>query len=66
MSKFNIVDIHSLQECLVAYKSLLQWIPVTCVEEMDLKDERLRIVDYLSDKCDRVLERLSEEGVANE
>lgn len=66
MSKFNILDIHSIQECLVAYKSLLQWIPVTCVEEMDLKDERLRVVDYLSDKCDEMLGRLSEEGKTHE
>lgn len=66
MGRFNIVDIHSIQECLVAYKRLLQWIPVTCVEEMDLKDERLRIVDYLSDKCDMVLGKLSEEGSTNE
>ena len=66
MDKFNIVDIHSIQECLVAYKRLLELIPVTCVEEMDLKDERLRIVDYLSDKCDMVLGRLSEEDSTNE
>ena len=66
MSRFNIVDIHSIQECLVAYKRLLEWIPVTCVEDMDLKDERLRVVDYLSDKCDMVLGRLSEEGSTNE
>lgn len=66
MSKFNIVDIHSIQECLVAYKSLLQWIPITCIEEMDLKEERLRVIDYLSDKCDMVLGRLSEEGNTHE
>lgn len=66
MDKFNIVDIHSIQECLVAYKSLLKWIPVTCVEEMDLKEERLRIVDYLSDKCDMVLGRLLDEGSTDE
>ena len=66
MDKFNIVDIHSIQECLVAYKSLLKWIPVTCIEEMDLKEERLRIVDYLSDKCDMVLGRLLDEGSTDE
>ena len=66
MSRFNIVDIHSIQECLVAYKRLLQWVPVTCVEEMDLKDERLRIIDYLSAKCDMVLGRLSDEGSIDE
>lgn len=66
MSKFNIVDIHSIQECLVAYKSLLQWIPITCIEEMDLKEERLRVVDYLSDKCDMVLGDMAVEGKTNE
>lgn len=62
MSEFNMLDVHSIQECLVAYKRLLRWIPVTCLEEMDLKDERIRIVDYLSDKCDMVLGLLAEEG----
>ena len=66
MSKFNIVDIHSIQECLVAYKSLLQWIPITCIEEMDLKEERLRVVDYLSDKCDMVLGDMAIEGKTHE
>ena len=66
MSKFNIVDIHSIQECLVAYKSLLQWIPITCIEEMDLKEERLRVIDYLSDKCDMVLGDMAIEGKTHE
>lgn len=66
MNKFNILDIHSIQECLVAYKSLIQWIPITCIEEMDLKEERLRIVDYLSDKCDMVLGDMAIEGKTNE
>ena len=66
MNKFNVVDIHSIQECLVAYKSLLHWIPITCVEEMDLKDERIRVVDYLSDKCDLILDDMLVKGNTNE
>lgn len=56
------MDIHAIQECLVAYKSLIDWMPVTCLEEMDLKDERLKVIEYLSDKCDEALGMAEEEG----
>ena len=62
MCKFSIVDIHSIQECLVAYKSLIGWLPITCLEEMDLKDERLKVIEYLSDKCEEALATAEEEG----
>lgn len=62
MCKFNIMDIHSIQECLVAYKSLVKWVPITCLEEMDLKEERLKVIDYLSDKCEEALAMAEEEG----
>jgi hypothetical protein len=62
MVRFNVVDLHSLQECLTAYKNLINWMPITCLEEMDLKEERLRVIDFLEDKCERALAEYMESG----
>jgi hypothetical protein len=37
-------------------------MPVTCLEEMDLKEERLRVIDFLEDKCERALTEYMENG----
>lgn len=60
MVKFNILDIHSIQECLTAYRALIQWMPITCLEEMDLKEERLRVIEYLEGKCEEALAKAEE------
>ena len=62
MVRFNVVDLHSLQECLTAYKNLINWMPITCLEEMDLKEERLRVIDFLEDKFERALAEYMESG----
>lgn len=60
MCKFTVTDVYSIQECLEAYKVLIKWLPITCLEEMDMKEERLAVVDFLSDKCDEAISEMME------
>lgn len=49
---FKVLDVLAMQECLEGYKKLVEWIPPKDIQEEDLKANRLRIIDYLSDMCE--------------
>lgn len=58
---FNVPDICSVQECLEAYKKLIEWLPVTDEVEEELKADRIRIINYLVRKAEMVIRNKSEE-----
>lgn len=48
-------DLYAIQECLLSYKVLLNWIPAINKEETDLKYVRLQTINHLCDVCDNEL-----------
>lgn len=48
-------DLYAIQECLLSYKVLLNWIPAINREETDLKYVRLQTINHLCDVCDNEL-----------
>ena len=58
MNRFNAHDIYSIQESLLSYKALLNWLPVVNDKDSDLKYIRLQTINHLVNKCDEVLEAM--------
>lgn len=50
----------AIQECLVGYRKLVEWLPVQCEAEQDIKAERINIINNLMSVCGRELTKLSE------
>ena len=48
-------DLYAIQECLLSYKVLLNWIPAINREETDLKYVRIQTINHLCDVCDNEL-----------
>ena len=65
MNTFNAHDIYSIQECLLSYKALLNWLPVINKEDSELKYIRLQTINHLVNKCDDVLEEMEHEQSDN-
>lgn len=63
MCKLSTMDIVEIQECLEAYRILLNWIPSTDSHDFQMKEGRLSIVNYLIDKCDDIIDK---ESIAHE
>ena len=59
MCELNTMDIAEMQECLEAYKILLNWVPATDSHDFQMKEGRLSIVNYLIDKCEHLIEKES-------
>lgn len=57
----NTQDLCAMQECLVAYKKLLTWLPVTDELEAELKENRFNVINHLVQLCGKELDKLSEE-----
>lgn len=57
----NAQDLCAVQECLVAYKKLLDWLPVTDELEAELKENRFNVINHLVQLCGKELDKLSEE-----
>ncbi len=51
-------DLYEIQECLLSYKVLLNWLPATNKEETDLKYVRIQTINHLCDVCDNMLEEI--------
>ena len=51
-------DLYEMQECLLSYKVLLNWLPAINKEESDLKYIRLQTINHLCDVCDDMLEEI--------
>ena len=47
MVKLNVIDLASIQDCLSAYKKLIDWIPPVGEVEVEMKEERIKIINHL-------------------
>lgn len=57
----NAQDLCAIQECLVAYKKLLDWLPALNELEVEMKADRIDTINYLIKLCGSELNILSEE-----
>lgn len=57
MTKFNSLDIISIQDCLSGYERLIKMIEPSDEVDILLKDERLRIINHLLNKCEVILRK---------
>lgn len=62
MVRFNAMDIFSIQDCLSGYERLIKIIEPTDEVDLLLRDERLRIINHLQNKCEVVLRKERERG----
>ncbi len=56
----STMDLCAMQECLTAYKRLIEWLPTSDDVEAEMKEERMNVIRHLNQVCGRELERLSE------
>lgn len=56
----NVMDLQAIQECMVGYRRLIEWLPVTNEMEVDLKHERIGTINHIINLTDAELRRLSE------
>lgn len=57
----NAQDLCAIQECMVGYRKLVEWLPVQNEVEVDLKAERINIINHIIKLCGNELTKLSEE-----
>ena len=57
----NAQDLLAIQECMIGYRKLVEWLTVQSEVEAELKDNRVNIINHISAICDKELTRLSEE-----
>ena len=55
MVKLNIVDLASIQDCLSAYKKLIDWIPPVGEIEEEMKEEKIKIINHLLIKTEAII-----------
>lgn len=60
MTKLNVLDLASIQECLMAYKRIIDWLPCASTNEEDMKQERLGLIKHLMTKCEVMIREASE------
>lgn len=56
----STMDLCAMQECLTAYKKLIEWLPTCDDVEAEMKTERMDVIRHLVQVCGRELEKLSE------
>ena len=56
----NVQDLSAIQECMIGYKKLVEWIPAQNEVELDLKADRINVINHIISLCDKELTRLSE------
>lgn len=61
MCRLNALDLCAIQECLDGYRKLVEWIPTLDTTDEEMKIDRLRIITYLSDKCENEIVRMKDE-----
>lgn len=66
MYKFNVYDVCEIQESLDAYLRLIQWMPALTAEEQAMRDARVEHVEFLINKCERIIEQSKANGETNE
>ena len=57
----NAQDLCAIQECMIGYRKLIEWLPVQSEVEVDLKAERIDTINHIVKLCGNELTRLSEE-----
>lgn len=56
----NMMDLCAIQECMLGYRQVIQWLPVLNEIEVDLKQERINTINHVIDLCDKEMIKLSE------
>ena len=56
----NATDLCAILECMVGYKKLIEWLPVTSEGEMELKTARIDCINHVIETCNNELAKLSE------
>lgn len=57
MCKFTTMDVMAIQECLDAYKKLIEWMPAPSDIDMEMKSHRLSIIRRLDKLCEESLRK---------
>lgn len=57
----NAQDLCTIQECMVGYRKLVEWLPATNEIEVGMKADRIDTINYVIRACGTELTRLSEE-----
>ena len=57
----NAQDLCAIQECLVSYRKLLDWLPTLNELEVEMKADRIDIINHLLKICGGELNKISEE-----
>lgn len=53
----GVLDLISIQECLDGYRKTIASLPVEDTVELELKEERLRLINYLIRRCEGAMVR---------
>ena len=57
MCEFTTMDIMAIQECLDAYKKLIEWMPTPSDDDLEMKIHRLDIIRRLDKLCEGKLRK---------
>lgn len=61
MCRLNALDLCAIQECMDGYRKLVEWIPPLDTVDEEMKSDRLRVIAYITDKCEQALVGLRDE-----
>lgn len=61
MCRLNALDLCAIQECMDGYRKLVEWIPPIDTIDEEMKNDRLRVISYITDKCEKALVGLRDE-----
>lgn len=56
----NTIDLCAIQECMIGYRKLVDWLPVQSESELELKADRINTINHVIDLCNKELAKLSE------
>ena len=57
----NAMDLCAIQECMIGYRKLIEWLPVQNEMEVDLKQERINTINHIVKICGVELGKISKE-----
>ena len=57
----NAQDLCAIQDCMIGYKKIIEWMPVQNEMEAELKSQRIDIINHIVKICDNELIGLSDE-----
>lgn len=57
----NAQDLCAIQECMIGYRRLIEWLPAQSEVELELKSDRIDTINHIMSICGKELTRLSEE-----